>query len=103
MQDNAPGHAAAHTRKETQERGIRLIDPPPCSPDLNPIEQVWNMMKDRIHEYYGDEDKLSYDTLRKAVKEAWDGVTEDQLRELTKSMHVRCQAVKDANGMHTKY
>lgn len=60
-------------------------------------------MKDWIQEFYGDEDKLSYDTLRKAVKEAWDAVTEEQLNKLIKSMHNRCQAVINVNGMQTKY
>ena len=103
MQDHAPGHRAKATKEEMEARGIKVIDWPPYSPDLNPIEAVWDLMKDWIQEYYGDEDKLSYDTLRKAVKEAWDAVTVEQLHDLIKSMRARCQAVIDANGMQTKF
>jgi hypothetical protein len=37
MQDGAPGHSAADTKQELQERGIEVISWPPFSPDLNPI------------------------------------------------------------------
>ncbi|OJD23567.1 hypothetical protein ACJ73_05075 [Blastomyces percursus] len=40
MQDGAPGHAAADTVQDLQERGITPIDWPSYSPDLHPIETV---------------------------------------------------------------
>ncbi len=43
-------------------------------------------MKDWIQEHYGDQNKFSYNTLRKAVREAWDA---EQLEELIDSMHDR--------------
>lgn len=47
---------------------------------------------------------MLYDRLRVAVKEAWEkGITEDFLIGLLASMRERCQAVIDANGMHTKF
>jgi DDE superfamily endonuclease len=101
MQDNAPSHASADTVKELEERGIKLIKWPPYSPDLNPIESVWDWMKDYIQNHFPE--KMSYDALRKAVKEAWDAVPNDYLMELLDSMPDRCKAVIKANGMHTKY
>jgi len=103
MQDNAPGHAARYTQAEFQDRGINVVSWPPYSPDLNPIETVWNIMKDWIQERYGHHDKLSYDVLRKAVREAWDAVTAEQLDELIDSMHARCQAVIDSDGKQTRF
>jgi len=46
MQDHAPGHAAKLTFTEFEKRRIQLIFWPPFSPDLNPIETVWNLIKD---------------------------------------------------------
>ena len=103
MQDNAPGHAAQHTRDELRERDIRTIFWPPISPDLNPIEKLWNIMKDWIQDHYFNADKLSYDALRKAVREAWDAVTPEQLNELIDEMGARCQAVIEAEGGPTEY
>jgi hypothetical protein len=103
MQDGAPGHAAQSTLDELRVRGIRFIYWPPYSPDLNPIEAVWNWMKSYIEDKWGPDTRLSYDQLRAAVKEAWDAVPVEFLRELINSMPARCQAVIDAEGGYTKY
>ena len=42
-------------------------------------------MKDWIQELYDDQDKLSYNTRRKALREAWDAVTPEQQDELLDS------------------
>lgn len=106
MQDRAPGHSAAYTIEELNERGIYPIFWLAYSPDLNPIEAVWNKMKDYIEAYYLDGEagkQPTYDQLRVIVREAWDSITVKFLRELIKSMPARCQAVIDAKGGHTKY
>ena len=102
MQDHAPGHAPKLTLAEFEKRRIQLIFWPPFSPDLNPIETVWNLMKDWIQNHYPD-DKLSYKVLRQAVMEAWEAVGWQQLEDLLVSMPRRCEAVIAANGMYTKF
>ncbi|CAJ2665171.1 unnamed protein product [Trifolium pratense] len=52
MQDNAPPHAAARTMEEMGDRVITPISWPPNSPDLNPIEAVWDNMKNYIQLNY---------------------------------------------------
>jgi hypothetical protein len=102
MQDGAPGHAAKETLQDLIERRIKKVNWPPFSPDLNPIENVWNWMKEWIWNNYR-KDSMSYDELRKAVKDAWEAVSEDFLMSLLRSMRERCAAVIAVNGMHTKY
>jgi transposase len=74
---------------------------PEYSPDLNPIETVWARMKDYIELHFPE--KMSYDTLRAAVIEAWHSIGEDLLRELIASMPARRAAVIAANGLHIPY
>ena len=105
MQDNAPAHRSRVTERELEERGVQKICWPPFSPDLNPIECVWNMIKNWIERRYpkvgGRE--YSYDNLRQQVQEAWDAVSPEYLQSLVDSMGVRCQAVIEAEGGYTRF
>lgn len=103
MQDGAPGHNAASTKQDLRDRGIQLVEWPPYSPDMNPIEACWNWMKDYIEDKWGDVEKVSYDELRRQVNEAWEKLPIDFLQELLASMPKRCQDVIDAEGRHTKW
>ena len=107
MQDNAPSHKAAQTLRELSERQITLIEWPPYSPDLNPIENVWNMMKNYIQFKYpdlGEGRQRSQDELRDIVKESWDrAVDENDLERLIESMPRRIRSVYEAGGGYTKY
>lgn len=101
MQDGAPGHSAQYTMDKLASRGITLIFWPSYSPDLNPIESLWNILKNYLQEKYGE--KFTYDQLRQALKDTWESNPNLRLEELICSMTARCQAVIDANGMHTKF
>ena len=45
MQDKAPCHFSASTQRYLADRGVVDLAWPGNSPDLNPIEKVWNIMK----------------------------------------------------------
>jgi hypothetical protein len=60
-------------------------------------------MKDWIDINYGDDELLTNDSVRTAVQLAWEAVPEQVLEDLIKEMPTRCQAVIDADGMHTRY
>ena len=49
MQDNARPHVAGGCQQFLQEEGIDAMDWPVRSPDLNPIEHIWDIMSRSIH------------------------------------------------------
>lgn len=102
QQDNAKGHASAFTRSVFKVIGIKPIKWPPNSPDLNPIETIWDEIKDYIQKHF-PEVHCSYKRLREAVKEAWDSVTHATIKDLVCGMSERCLEVLLADGGYIKY
>ena len=75
---------------------------PANSPDLNPIEAVWDLMKDYIQAHY-PQVHSSYIQLQRVIQEAWDSITIEQIREIIRTMEIRCIDVILADGGHTKW
>ena len=48
MQDNATNHSSRATRQYLAANNVQLMDWPARSPDLNPIEHVWNLLDKRL-------------------------------------------------------
>ncbi len=101
MQDGAPGHRGKITQAEIEKHKMPKTPWPPYSPDPKPIETLWDWMKDYIQDNFLE--KMGYAQLRKAVQDAWDSITVDQLCEVMDTMHDRCQAVIDANARQIPY
>ena len=95
MQDNAKGHSARATL--TARYNLVPILWPANSPDLNPIETLWNWIKDYIQVKYGTIHR-SYPELQVQVLEAWNSITDEQVKELIKTMRKRCQAGSRLTG-----
>jgi hypothetical protein len=46
LQDGAPCHTSKFNKKFLDEKPFEVIDWPRNSPDLNPIENCWNFVKE---------------------------------------------------------
>lgn len=103
MHDNAPAHSAYLTADQLKERDIPVIFWPALSPDLNPIEHLWNILKDWLQQYYPDPNCTEKE-LHSHVIEAWYTIaTPEQLSRLVYSMKQRCVDVIAAQGGHTRW
>lgn len=101
MQDNARPHTAEVTRTFLQNHRIQVMDWPAISPDLNPIEHVWDLLDRRVRARPNPPDTLQQ--LQEALNEEWRIIPQEDLRRLIRSMPRRCQAVIQAGGGHTRY
>lgn len=112
MQDNAPVHNA-HLVQDwlriwADNEDVTLVRWPPYSPDLNPIENIWKLLKERICDRYPEliaypESDEALDRLQAAAEEVWYDFEDELFEKLILSMRRRMQAVIDNNGWYTKY
>jgi len=100
MEDNAPVHTAKASRSFLAENSITKIVWPAQSPDLNPIENVWFLLKSNIQELY---QPRTIPEMHEALKQAWDDFPASTLDHLVESMPHRISAVIDAKGGPTRW
>ena len=67
MYDLVPSHKAKSTRTYLECKGIPVLKWPGNMPDMNPIENVWIIIKKEI----GNQMKCKKEEMRKQVCEAW--------------------------------
>lgn len=101
QQDNARCHASKSTKKWLERNAIMVFPHPPSSPDVNPMENLWAELKRRIR----SRPRLptSVEELKRAVLEAWDSLTVEDINKFVGSMPNRVQAVLAAKGGNTHY
>lgn len=97
--DNDPKHTSKHVKDYMEKAKIRLLEWPSQSPDLNPIEHLWEELERRIRsENYSNTTKLW-----EALQREWLKIPLERLEKLVDSMQSRCKAVIAAKGFATKY
>ena len=108
MQDGAGIHRSRAVRSFLDQHHVNTIDWPAYSPDLNPIEHLWWVLKRRMFKLYPQYNNYSqveeeWEGFCEALKECWRGIPKKLIKRLIMSMPRRLAAVRKARGWQTKY
>ena len=87
---------------------LRQVLPwPSYSPDLNPIENIWALLKQQVEKkikaMVAQKEKVVQDVFIAVVKKEWDEIPIAAILMSIKSMPDQVQACINAEGSHTKY
>ena len=101
MHDNAPSHASRFTKQFLEGKrisGDRVMEWPPSSPDLNPIENLWSIVKRKVYE--GGKQYKSKTDIWEAISTICGEVSPDEIGKLTNSMDDRVVKVIERKGRY---
>lgn len=99
QQDNDPKHRSRVVQDFFIKEKINVMKWPSQSPDLNPIENLWEHLERLIrYKTYKNQDELF-----QSLEENWHNISEEVINKLLESMPRRCRAVIDNKGYFTKY
>ena len=101
QQDNDPKHTCKKARDWFKNHQINVMPWPAQSPDLNPIECLWQHLKRKLGEY--EKAPSGVLELWERVEKEWNAIRKEVCQNLIESMPRRIEAVLKAKGGYTKY
>ncbi|GFS90913.1 transposable element Tc1 transposase [Trichonephila clavipes] len=101
MDDNAQPHRSLAVEELLESEDIARMDWPAYSPDLNPIEHVWNALGRRIAALLHHPENTQQ--LKQMLIEEWALLPQEMLHQLVLSMRRRCEATIAVRGGHIPY
>ncbi|GFV51753.1 transposable element Tcb1 transposase [Trichonephila clavipes] len=101
MDDNCRPHRANLVEDFLFKEGIVRMEWPACSPDMNPIEHVWDALGRRVAGHQTHPQTLQ--ELEKALLEEWDRIPQLVINSLIDPMPQRCSMLLAVRGNHTLY
>jgi hypothetical protein len=101
MEDGAPVHRSNAPKDWRNEHNLTKMVWPAQSPDMNPIENLWMQMKDRVSKKH--EASIALETFIENIKEAWEEITVEQIDKLVMSMPSRLRVLRKNKGKSTRW
>lgn len=96
QQDNAPIHVARYTKDFFADKKIDLLQWPAKSPDLNPMENLWAILSQRVYSHGRQYSTLK--ELKEAIVLEWSKIDDSVLQNLINSMPRRVLQVISKKG-----
>jgi len=95
------------TRKFFVMNNISVIDWPANSPDLNPIENLWAILKGKVEKKVNDwirEKKiLSADIFQGIIRQEWDNINQNVFFNLADSISGQINEIIEKKGLSINY
>jgi len=89
-------HFSARQPKKLLTSGLQIMDRPACSPDLNPIENVWGILFHAV--YRGERQFESTSKLSTGIILQWKKIEISTAKKLVDTMKKRCLEVNKREG-----
>ena len=99
--DNARPHRARGVQDYFRQHGIQRMEWPARSPDMNPIEHLWDLLERRV--CGRPQVPQTVADLRQALIHKWRNIPQADISNLINSMRRRCMELLREHGGHTHY
>ena len=101
MDDNAPAHRAWLVQNALIQNNVVRMEWPALSPDLNPIENLWNILGGRIDSR--DNLVTTVQELTDALIQEWQALDQTVIRNTIRTMRRRCIECINNHGAPTSF
>lgn len=101
LDDNARPHRARCVLEEIRRLGITHLPLPALSPDLNPIEHIWDNLQRRLNNHQPQPRNTG--ELANVLTLLWEEIPQEEIAAVILSMANRCSAVQRVRGGYTRY
>ena len=98
MQDNARPHSCESTKRYLRRNGVQVLDWPPYSPDLNPIENLWAYLSQRVSAVA----PFGAEKLEAAIVAEWNAIPQFIINNLVVSFERRVKECIRLGGATTR-
>lgn len=99
LQDNDPKHNSEYTTNWMDTNVLNIVQIPPYSPELNPIENLWRTLKRNVEQRCPQ----NLNDLKKFLLDEWEKIKTEEIQTLVNSMNNRIQAIIHSKGNRIKY
>ena len=99
QEDNDPKHTSKVASRWKSENGVCRMSWPAMSPDTNPIESVWAILKSRV----ASKNPTNLQSLIHCIRKEWKRLPKEYAEKLVYGMLNRVQTLINEAGDYTRY